>query len=252
MKHKINIIRILIFVVFIISWESICRLNHKLIFFFGIPSKIFSYTIDKILDGSLIVDFSITFFEAVAGFLLGTIIGTCIGLSLWFSKTIFEVSKPYIIALGSAPIFALAPLMIIWFGTGITSKIMMATFSTLFIALFQAYSGASNVDKDYITLLNTFNANKKQIFRKIILPSSLVWVISGLKINIGFAILGAFIGEYISSSAGLGHLILVSSGLFDISLVLTGVIFLVLIALLLNYLIIKLEEPVKKLVVKLC
>lgn len=252
MKIKINIIRVVILVAFIALWEVICRNNERFIFFFGLPSGIFNYTIKKILNGSLVIDFSTTFFEAVAGFILGTAIGTCIGLRLWFSKTAFEVSKPYIIALGSAPIFALAPLMIIWFGTGVFSKVMMATFSTLFIALFQAYSGASNVSSDHIMLLKTFNANKAQVFRKIILPSSLVWVISGFKLNIGFAILGAFIGEYLSSTVGLGHLILVASGLFDISLVLTGVLFLIFIALLLNFIIIKIEEPVKKLVVKLC
>lgn len=221
-----------------------------MIFFFGIPSKIASYIFYKTLDGSLLYDFVLTFVETVVGFIAGNILGTLLGLSLWFSKKVFEIAKPYIIALGSAPIFALAPLMIIWFGTGIFSKIMMATLSTLFVAMFQAYSGASDVNKDYITLLNTFKANKNQVFRKLIVPSSVVWVISAFKMNVGFALLGAFIGEYISSNAGLGHLILVASGLFDISLVLVGVLMMVLIALILNYFILKIEMPLKKIIVK--
>ena len=180
---------------------------------------------------------------------MGNLIGTTIGLGLWFSKTIFNMAKPYIIALGSAPIFALAPLMILWFGTGIFSKVMMATLSTVFIALFQAYSGALAVNKDYIKLLQSFNATKRQVFTKIIVPSSIVWVISAFKINVGFALLGAFIGEYISSNAGLGHLILVASGLFNISLVLTGVLLMIIIALLFNVIITKIELPLKKLII---
>src|SRR5437762_12110619 len=98
--------------------------------------------------------------------------------------------------------------------------------------------------------MKTFGATKQQTFRKVIAPSAIVWVISAFKINVGFAILGAFIGEYISSNEGLGHLILVASGLFDISLVLTGVLMLVLMAIGLNYLVSELEQPLKKQIVK--
>lgn len=249
-RLSLNIFRLLPLIFFIIIWELLLRNNRELIFFFGLPSKMASYIYIKIADGSLLYDFGLTFIEALTGFLLGNIFGTIFGLSLWFSKRVFEISKPYIIALGSAPIFALAPLMIIWFGTGIFSKIMMATLSTLFVAMFQAYSGASDVNNDYINLLKTFKANKFQIFRKLIVPSSVVWVISAFKMNVGFALLGAFIGEYISSNSGLGHLILVASGLFDISLVLVGVLMMVIIALLLNYFIALIEIPLKKVIVK--
>lgn len=127
---------------------------------------------------------------------------------------------------------------------------MIATLSTVFIALSQSYTGASEVRSDYIKLMHTFGANKHQIFRKVVAPSSIVWVISGFKMNVGFALLGAFIGEFISSNQGLGHLILVASGLFDISLVLCGVILLIVIALILNFVITKIEQPLKHLIVK--
>ena len=249
-KLILNIFRLFPLLIFVFIWELLLRNNRELVFFFGLPSKIASYIFTKLADGSLLYDFGLTFIESLSGFLIGNILGTFLGLSLWFSKRIFEISKPYIIALGSAPIFALAPLMIIWFGTGIFSKVMMATLSTLFVAMFQAYSGASDVKKEYINLLKTFKAGKIQIFKKLIVPSSVVWVISAFKMNVGFALLGAFIGEYISSNSGLGHLILVASGLFDISLVLVGVLMMVLIALLLNYFISKIETPLKKAIVK--
>ncbi|MEX0315151.1 MAG: ABC transporter permease [Allomuricauda sp.] len=247
---KLFVYRLIPLVLFILVWEFSIRDDKELIFYFGLPSKIGYYVISKILDGSLINDFIVTFSETVVGFFLGNLIGTIIGLSLWFSKRAFRISKPYIIALGSAPIFALAPIIIIWFGTGMFSKVMMATLSTLFVALFQAYAGAAEVDNNYIKLMRTMNASKLQIFQKVIAPSSLVWVISAFKINVGFALLGAFIGEFISSNEGLGHLILVASGLFDISLVLTGVIMMAFIAIILNFLVSKLENPLKKLIVK--
>lgn len=202
------------------------------------------------MDGSLPIDLGATFLEASVGFILGNVVGTAVGLSLWYSKTAFQIARPYIITLGSAPIFALAPLLIIWFGTGMFSKIMIAALSTVFVALLQSYTGAAEVSNDYIRLMKTFGATKNQTFRKVIAPAAIVWVISAFKLNVGFAILGAFIGEFISSNMGLGHLILVASGLFDISLVLCGVFMLVCIALFLTWVVGKLEAPLKHLVAK--
>ena len=204
-----------------------------------------AYLASKTIDGSLPYDFGVTFIEALAGFALGNFFGSLIGLSLWYSRTAFSISRPYIVALGSAPLFALAPILVIWFGTGILSKILIAALSTVFVALFQSYTGASEVNSEYLRLMQTFGATKQQTFRKVIAPSSIVWVISAFKLNVGFAILGAFIGEYISSNRGLGHLILVASGLFDISLVLCSVLLLVCVALVFNYAISRVESPLE-------
>lgn len=246
----IRLYRALPLLVFIALWQFLVHGNERLLFFFGSPSQIAVYIWDKTLDASIIIDFVVTFTEALTGFMLGNLAGTLLGLSLWYSRTAFAISKPYIIALGSAPIFALAPIIIIWFGTGMFSKIMIAALSTVFIALFQSYTGASEVSNDYLRLMQTFGATKSQVFRKVIAPSAVVWVISAFRMNVGFAILGAFIGEFISSNQGLGHLILVASGLFNISLVLCGVLLLVVIALIFNYAVTKIEQPLKHYIVK--
>src|SRR5262249_3112026 len=138
----------------------------------------------------------------------------------------------------------------LWFGTGILAKIMIATLSTVFIALFQAYTGASEVSGKYIRMMQAFKATKHQIFGKVIVPSAVVWVMAAFKMNVGFALLGAFIGEYISSSQGLGHMILVASGLFDMSLVLCGVLMLICTAFIFNLGISKIEPSLKHLIVK--
>lgn len=247
---KLFLLRCLPLLLLIAIWELSVRDNNKLAFFFGSPGKIAEYFFIKTADGSLFKDFSVTFVEVVGGFLIGNIVGTVLGLALWFSKTAFLVARPYIVALGSAPLVALAPLLIIWFGTGVLSKILIAAFSTVFVALFQAYSGASEVNPEYLRLMKTFRATKLQTFRKVVAPAAIIWVMAAFRMNIGFAILGAFIGEFISSSEGLGHLIVVASGLFDISLVLCAVLLLIAMALISNRLLNYIEHTLKHIIVK--
>ena len=244
-KLQLTIWRALPILIFVFGWESATRYDHHLSFFFGQPSTIGKYFVSKMMNGTLEIDIATTVVEVVVGFILGNIGGLIIGLTLWCSRTLFEISQPYVIALGAAPVFALAPLLIIWFGTGMLAKICIVTMSTIVIALSQSYTGAGEVDADHIRLLKSFGANKGQIFRKVVAPSSIVWVIAAFRMNVSFALLGAFIAEYISSSNGLGHMILVASGLFDISLVLCGVFCFVGIALCLNWVISLLEDPIK-------
>jgi NitT/TauT family transport system permease protein len=235
---------------FFAAWEAAVRFNPGAVFFFGKPTKIVGYFVDKAFDGSLAVDIGFTLSEVVVGFFVGNVIGAAIGMGLWSWPFAFKVSRPFIVVLGSAPIFALAPLLIVWFGTGITSKIMMVVLSTVFVALFQAYTGASTVPNDYLRLMKSFGASKRQVFSKVIAPSALVWVMSAFRMNVGFAILGAFIGEFISSTHGIGHMILVASGLFNISLVLCGVFTLVMIALVMNWAVEDLERRLRPLIVR--
>lgn len=248
---RIKVLQAIPLILLLAAWQISVTVNPKLTFFFGAPDKIARYIWSRSLDGSLLIDIAATFTEAALGFIIGNVLGSIAGLSLWYSRTAFLIARPYIIALGSAPIFALAPLLIIWFGTGMFSKVMTATFSTVFVALLQSYTGAGEVGSHYLRLMQALGASKTQTFRKLIAPSAFVWVISAFKMNIGFALLGAVIGEFISSDRGLGHLILVASGLFDISLVLCGVSMLVLIAFILNFIIARIESPLKQLVVKL-
>lgn len=253
MRAKSKIVRLLRpvpLVAFVVAWEFGVRGNDRSAFFFGQPSKILFYLWTRTIDGSLAADFAVTFSEATLGFVVGNLVGTAIGLGLWYSSTAFQIARPYIIALGSAPVFAFAPLLIIWFGTGMFSKVVIAALSTVFVALFQSYNGAADVSSDYLRLMKTFGASKTQTFRKVVAPSAIVWVIAAFRMNVGFAILGAFIGEFISSNRGLGHLIVVASGLFDISLVLCGALMLSTIAFVLTWLVGQLELPLKHAVVK--
>src|SRR4051812_2820707 len=155
-------------IIFIVLWELAIHRNPSLAFFFGAPSRILALFVARVSDGSLVADFVVTLSEVTVGFLLGNIIGTALGLAFWFSRTVLLIARPYVIALGSAPLITLAPLIIVWFGTGYFSKVVVVGFSTVFVALFQAHTGTVDVNAQYLRVMQTFKASKIQTFRKVI------------------------------------------------------------------------------------
>jgi NitT/TauT family transport system permease protein len=241
-KRLEYIIKAFPLIIFIISWEIGVHNSQRLTFLFGSPVLVFKCFWNEWKDFTILFDVIVTGGEAVIGFIIGNIAGTILGLLISYYNRFAEVSKPYIIGLGSVPIFAIAPMMIIWFGVGFTSKVMMAVFSTILIALLQAFTGATQLDRQYEMLFKAFGATKRQLYIKAIVPNSLAWVIASLKITIGFSLLGAFIGEFISSERGLGHLILKAGGLYNIPLVIVGVLHIIAIALMLSWIVGKIEH----------
>jgi NitT/TauT family transport system permease protein len=237
----VRIVQVGILVALIALWEWGAQSGRINTFLYASPSIIWGHFIDKI-QTTLLADAGVTLEETLIGFLLGNLIGIAVGLSLWYSRLTARIVSPYILALGSTPILALAPLVIIWFGVGFTSKVALATLACVVVALLQAYEGAMSVDNDLINLMRSFGATKGQIFRKIVMPSSYAWVVSALKLNIGFALIGAVIGEYISSEKGLGHMILVAGANFNIPVVLLGVFSLIVLALVMNVVVGKVED----------
>lgn len=233
-------------VLFLLLWEFVISTTQRNIFLFSSPSRVFDSFIENIDNGVLLKDILVTGQEALYGFLLGNIVGGLIGLSLWYSNRVAELTRPYIIAIGAIPIFSIAPMMIMWFGTGMYAKVMMAALSTVVIAITQSYEGARQVDVQQIKLFHSFGATRTQIFSKLIVPSSLVWLFNSLKLNIGFALLGTFIAEFISAGEGLGHRILKAGGTYDVSLVLASVICIILLALFFSGIIYLFEKTLMK------
>lgn len=219
--------------VFLVFWQVAAHHIERGEYFFGSPASVARYAIEKTLNGSLLVDLGVTALETILGFVLGTVLGTVFGIALGYWPSVARIARPYVIMLGVIPIFAVAPILIIWFGIGLLSKVVMATLSTVFIATFQAYEGVCNVEPDHVFLLQTMRATRWQIFRRVVFPSAAAWVMAGIRLNVGFAILGAFIGEFIASSHGLGQLIITATGLFNIPLALTGVLGICFLALVL-------------------
>ena len=141
-------------------------------FLFGSPGAIGAQLLAMAAAGSVWVDARATGLETLGGFVLGNLLGTALGLSLWFSRFASRVVQPFVLALGSVPIVALAPIAIIWFGTGFASKLAMATLSVVVVALVVAYKGALGVDPDQVNLMRSLGASRRQIFRLLVLPAS--------------------------------------------------------------------------------
>jgi NitT/TauT family transport system permease protein len=240
-KGVLNVLYPIPAIVFLIAWYIFTTCDPERQFVFSSPQKVYEALVHLIVSGALLRDAGITTFEALAGFVLGTTIGAIIGLTFWYSRTVAKVAQPYINALASVPIFAIAPMIIVWFGIGILSKIMLAFLSTVVVAIVQSYQGSMTVEPRVIKLMQVLGATRSQVFRIVVVPSSLIWVINAMKLNIGLALLGAFIGEFISSEQGLGYMIVKASGLYDMATVLVGVFALICIALFLTMIVGRLE-----------
>ncbi|MBY5494234.1 ABC transporter permease [Rhizobium leguminosarum] len=243
---SVRLVQIAIATSFFGLWEWGTRTGHISTFLFGSPSQVWELAAARLQNGSLLYGAYLTGLETIIGFLLGSILGTALGLGLWYSRFVARVMSVFILALGSVPVLALGPLIIIWFGVGIESKIILATVSCVIVALLQAYEGAQQVDKDLIKLLKSFGATKFQIFTKVVIPSSYGWVVAAAKLNVGFALIGAVIGEYISSEAGLGNIILIAGANYNIPLVLLGVFSLMVLAFALSLAVGVLERTLLK------
>jgi NitT/TauT family transport system permease protein len=234
--------QIALLVAFLGVWEWVTAQDKQTAFLFGSPSAIAGFLVTMWQDGSLLRDSWVTGLETISGFVMGNVLGTALGLSLWYSRFVSRVVQPFIIALGSIPIIALAPIVIIWFGTGLASKVAMSTLSVVVVALVTSYKGAMSVDPDQVNLMRTLGARKSQIFRKLVVPASLTDIFVGMKLTVGFALIGAIIGEFMSSSEGLGHAIFKAGSLYIIPKVFAALVATIALALLLTWLVGKLER----------
>ncbi|MFG1281807.1 ABC transporter permease [Xanthobacter autotrophicus] len=218
-------------------WQVGVEMGWVSAFMVGAPRQILKVLVDGIVSGSLLVDTYYTVVEAVLGFVIGTALGSFAGLALWYSPLVARLTEPFLIAINSVPKIAFGPIVILWFGTGLVSKVALAVSLTAIVALIAAYQAAKTADRDLQALLLTLGADKNQVFFNLVVPSSLPAIIATFHINIGFGLVGAVVGEFISSERGLGHLIFTASGLYDLNTVWAGLFMLMLIGFLLYFVI---------------
>ncbi len=220
-------------VFFIILWQWAVNEHWINGFLTGSPALIWRSAVSLWNSGSLPQDISVTSVETILGFTLGTVVGTSLGYMFWYWPVTARIFQPFAVIFNGIPKIALAPLIIIWFGTGLQSKVLLAFTATVIVALLAAFQGAQELDVDWQHLLQGFGAKKWQIFWLIIVPGSLPWVINAMRINVGMALVGAVIGEFIASQTGLGHAVFVAGNLFELNVVWVGVIALSFLALVL-------------------
>src|SRR5512133_837039 len=212
-------------------WEIGARTGWIDAFFWSQPSAIAETMTVFFTTGDAWTDISFTFRSTIIGLLTGTTAGSLLGLSFWWSRNYAAVVQPYVICLESIPKLALAPLIILVFGIGLVSKVAVATALTLVVSTLTAYAGVKALDPDGEKLFYSLGASRLQVFRKLVVPFCLPWIISVLRVNIGLALTGAIVGEFIASQHGLGRAILYAGQTYDIALVWVAVLVLSTLAI---------------------
>ena len=228
-------LQILSVVLFFLLWELGCWFGWISEFLVGRPSGIWRVFLILMHDGSLLVDSAYTLYEALLGFAVGTVIGSVLGLAMWYSVFAARVVEPFIVAINSVPKIALAPVVLLWFGTGLISKVVLVVSMTALVALIAAYQAAKDADRDLQSLMLSMGGTKHQIFYQVIVPSTMPAIIATFRINIGFGLVGAVVGEFISSKRGLGHIVYTASSLYDLNTVWVGLFVLMLMGFVLYH-----------------
>jgi NitT/TauT family transport system permease protein len=215
-------------------------------FFWSKPSAIWQTLITFFTEGDAFTDIGFTFRSTILGFLIGTAAGSLLGLSFWWSRNYAAVAQPFVICFESLPKLALAPLVILVFGMGLASKVAIATALTLVVSTLTTYAGVKAVDPDQERLFYSLGASRMQVFRKLIVPFCLPWIISVLRVNIGLALTGAIVGEFIASQHGLGRQILYAGQTYDIALVWVAVLVLSTLAIVMYVTVSSIESLLRK------
>jgi NitT/TauT family transport system permease protein len=173
-------------------------------FFFSTPSRIFAKVAQEVIDPGFYRDLGVTAFEMGMGFVIGAGGGIGLGVLLARWDYVAKMLDPFLLALYSIPRVALAPMLIVWFGIGYSSKIFLGATLVFFITFFNTISGIRSVDKALCDIARVMQATEWQVFSKVMLPSASSWILTSIKVSLPFALVGVIFGEYLVSSEGLG------------------------------------------------
>lgn len=237
--------RLLFFIGFLLLWQLSSDMKWIDSFYFSSPAAIFTLFINNMKNMSLLDHIGITLLESGISFLL-IIFGSLLVASLfWFFPTLGTILEPFLIVLNSLPKSALAPLIIVWLGTGMRTIILCGMSVGIFGCILNLHQAFSSTDPERIKLIKTFGGTKMQTFSKVVFPGNIPTFISLSKVNIGLALVGVIIGEFLAGRKGLGYLIIYGSQVFKLDLVILSIVILCIIAMMLYWICNVLEKKIK-------
>ncbi len=241
-NNKVKICQIGIIALFLSTWQILSSFNIVDPFIFSSPIRIFNSFIEQI-QIDLLYHIYVTVIETLIGFTLGALIGFNIAAVMWFSPFLTRVLSPFLVVLNSLPKIALGPVIIVFAGADMKSIILMAVAISLIVTVLELSGGFNKTDKNLITTLESFGADKKSVFLKLVLPYNLSVLFQSFKINIGLSLVGVIAGEFLTSKAGLGYMIVYAGQVFRMDIVMMNVFILGVIAYLM-YAVINLLEKI--------
>lgn len=240
-RTQITVLQVLVAVAALAFWHLATTVplwaNGKPLadpFFFSTPVEVIRRTIRDFASGVIWYHLWITLLETILAFVIGAFGGIVIGF--WFARRdlLAAVFDPYVKAANALPRVVLAPIFALWFGLGIWSKVALGFTLVFFIVFFNVYQGVREVSPNVLANARMMGMNDRQLLRHVYLPSALSWVFSSLHTSVGFALVGAVVGEYLGSSAGLGYRIAQAEGVFDVTGVFSGMLVLMTFVILID------------------
>ncbi len=238
------LVPVLTFLAFIGIWEGAVRYFAIPIIVLPPPSAVVRAFWTSFPGGELPWHFAVTLFEVLSGFFLGSLGGLLLGFGIALSPLAERLFYPYVVAFQTVPKVAIAPIIVIWFGYGVTSKIIITATIAFFPLLANAIMGLRAAPQDQIDMMVTYTATRWQVFRHVRLPQALPYIFVGLDVAIVLSVIGAIVGEFVGSKSGLGYLILQKDFNFDIAATFAVLIVLSLMGVGVHYVISSLQRRV--------
>ncbi len=215
----------------LVLWQGLVDSGAVDPFILPSPLSILQRLVALASSGELFAHAYTTLLEIAGGFLLGSALGIAFGMSLALFPKFAETVDPFIVVLNGLPRAALAPLFVVWFGIGLSSKVAISASIVFFICLFATHMGMRNTDPMLLRAVEALGADRIQLLMKVRLPSTVPWILTALKSSVGMALIGAVIGELVAASSGLGWYIGYSAGVFDTTGIFAGLVALGVLAI---------------------
>jgi NitT/TauT family transport system permease protein len=223
-RHENVLLGSLSMLAFLGLWEAVVRAGLVNPLFTSSPSRIAAAAIEMFADGSIYGHLRVSAIEFFSGFALAIVIGVPLGILMgWYSR-VNAVLEPFVSALYATPRIALLPLVVIWFGIGLASKVAIVFLGAIFPILVNTITGVRTIDADFIKVARSFGASDRQMFATVALPSSVPMLLTGLRLGLGHALVGIVVGEMYGATQGLGYLIAVAGARFQTDKVMVGLI----------------------------
>jgi NitT/TauT family transport system permease protein len=215
----------------LLVWWAVARYSGLPSFILPSPMQVWTRFLRALFDGSLLLNTGVTLFEIMAGLLVGALTATILGYLVAKSRALERILSPYLVASQAIPLVAIAPLLVIWFGPGIFSKILICALIVFFPVLVNTVVGVRAVPTALYDLMGSLRASRRQILLKLEIPAALPVFLGGLRIGATLSVIGAVVGELVGADMGLGFLINVGRGQYDTALVFVAVFTLIVLAL---------------------
>jgi NitT/TauT family transport system permease protein len=212
-------------------WELVVQIWNFPAFLLPGPALVWARFVQVVVDGSLLRDILVTLKEVLAGLALGVSAATTLGYLLAKSRPVERFLAPYIVASQSVPVVAIAPLLVIWFGPGLISKVLICALIVFFPVLVNTVVGVRSTSEDLRDLMRSLQATRWQTFRLLEAPAAMPVFLGGLRVGATLAVIGAVVGEFVGADRGMGYMINRARGQYDTALVFVAVLILVLLAM---------------------